>query len=320
MSWIKDNKFVVALGGGTLVGAVLLFFIGSKGANNYDQAKADFDAANSEASTYERLSLYPKQENRDGKRKALTEYRQSVESLQGAFQGFRPKELKNTSPQDFTSRLKAVDEEVRKAFENSGTKVADPFFCGFESYKTTLARGNATGILDYQLEGVRHLMLALAKSGASELKNLHRPPLPEEDGKNYTPQANDSARPLPLEITFAGPEKSLRQFLSLVAKPEDKYMVIRSIRIANSKKAPPRAADAKFDKPTTATPAATESFGGGFVLPGETPAESNAAKPETPAAPAADNSRILAQVLGNEEVQVFIRLDMMQFLPAKKLP
>ena len=28
MSWIKDNKFVVALGSGTLVGAVLLFVVG----------------------------------------------------------------------------------------------------------------------------------------------------------------------------------------------------------------------------------------------------------------------------------------------------
>ncbi len=126
--------------------------------------------------------------------------------------------MKNVSPQDFTNQLKAVNEEVRKAFEDSGTKVPDPFFCGFENYKTSLARGNATGILDYQLAGIKNLMLALAKSGATELKNLYRPLLPEEDGREYKPQDSDVARPLPLEITFAGPEKAVREFLSAIVK------------------------------------------------------------------------------------------------------
>jgi hypothetical protein len=104
------------------------------------------------------------------------------------------------------------------------------------------------------------------------------------------------------------------------------------------KKDPPRSSDAKFDKPAApvSTPA-DEVFGGGFVLPGEEPKTEDkktvpgtapkktvpgTTPPLTPApAPAvADSSRILSQVLGNEEVQVFVRLDLMQFLPAKKLP
>ena len=325
MSWIKDNKFLVALGGGTLVAMILLFVVGSKGATQYDLAKADFESAAQEASAFERLPLYPRRENLDGKTKALDEYRKAVESLQASFARYRPEELKNVSPEVFTNHLKTVNDEVRKAFDDAGTKVPDPFFCGFESYKTILAQGKATGILDYELTGIKGLMLALATSGATEIKNLYRPALPEESGKEFNPQAADVARNLPLEITFTGPEKAVRKFLSSIVKPDGYYVVIRSLRVTNEKKDPPRAADAKFDRPQAARPASTAAdVFGGFVLPGDEPAAGDA-KPKEEAAPApevapSDSSRILSQVLGNEELVVFLRLDLMQFLPAKKLP
>ena len=174
MSWIKDNKFIVALGGGTLAGAILLIFAGSQGSSRYAQAKEKFAAA---------------------------------------------------------------------------------------------------------------------------------------------------ARTFPLEITFVGPEKSAREFLSSITQPENQFVVIRSLRITNEKKDPPRTADAKFDKPAAPAKAgaAADAFAGGFVLPGDD-AAAPAAVPAEEAPKAADTGRILAQVLGNEQVQVFLRLDVLQFLPAKKLP
>lgn len=324
MSWIKENKFIVALGGGTLVGAIALYWVGSSGATRYAEAKTQFEEAATEASGFERLALYPKTENRDGKRKALDEYRKSTETLQSAFAKFRPKEIKNISPQEFTDRLKTADAEVRTAFEEAGTTVPDAFFVGFEGYKTSLARANTTGILDYQLNSIKSILLDLAKARPTEFKNLHRPSLVEENGQAYTPPANAVARPLPLELTFIGPERSAREFLSSIVKLDNQFLVIRAIRISNTKKDPPRASDAKFDKPAAAkATAAADVFGGGFVLPGDDVVPDEAEKPAevaAPVAPPADSSRILAQVLGNEEVQVFVRLDLLQFLPAKKLP
>jgi hypothetical protein len=320
MSWIKDNKFMAALGGGTLLGAVLLLFAGMQGSKRYDEAKEKFDIAAGEAAGFERLPLYPKIANRDGKTKALAEYHQSVEALQTAFEPYRPKEIKSITPQEFTTHLLAANTEVRKAFEDAGVTVPEPFFVGFEGYKTALAPAKTTGMLDYQLESVKKLMLALAKAKPTALKNLHRPALPEEENQNYTPPANAATRALPLEITFTGPEKSLREFLSDIAGLKDQFVVVRSLRVSNDKKDPPRAADAQFDKPAAEKAAADGSpFGGGFVLPGdEAPAADAPAAAPAPKAP--DSSRILAQVLGNEQVQVFLRLDLLQFLPAKKLP
>jgi hypothetical protein len=317
MSWIKENKFLAALGGGTLAGVILLYVVGSQGAGRYDTAKAEFDAAVSEAAGYEQGALYPTLPNRDAKRKAIEDYRKSVDSLQGAFQKFRPAEIKNVSPQEFTNRLLAANTDIRAAFQEAGVTVPEPFFVGFEKYKNILASGNSTGVLDYQLGTIKDLMLLLAKAKPAELKNFHRQEQPEESSQTYA--AGESvAREFPLEITFVGPEKSVRDFLTAITKAENQYVVIRSLRISNMKKDPPRATDAQFEKPA-AKAGDAGPFGGGFVLPGDEPAA--AEKPADAAAPkVANSSRILSQVLGNEQLQVFIRLDVLQFLPAKKLP
>lgn len=321
MSWIKDNKFMVGLGGGTLLASVLLVFLGIKGSGRYDEASARFQAAADEASAFEKLALYPKQANRDGKTKALADYRQSLESLQTAFEPYRPKEIKNITPQEFTNHLLAANAETRKAFEDAGTVVPEPFFVGFEGYKANLAPGKITGILDYQLTSIKNLMLALAAAKPATLKNLYRPALPEEENQNFTPAANAAARAFPLEITFTGPEKSVREFLTSIVGFKDQFVVVRTLRVTSEKKDPPRAADAKFDKPAAEKAAGDSSpFGGGFVLPGDEPAKDAPAEAAAPAAKAVDSSRILAQVLGNEQLQVFIRLDVLQFLPSKKLP
>ena len=320
MSWIKDNKFMVALGGGTLAGAAALVFWGMQGSSRYQAAKDEFDAAAAEAAGFESLALYPKLENQASKRKALDEYRKSLGTLQSSFEAFRTKELKNATPQDFANSLLAANTEVREAFGASGAIVPEAFFAGFEKYKTSLAPAKITGVLDYQLTSIKNVLLALAAAKPTELKNLYRPSLPEEDGQAYTPGASDAARSFPLEVTFVGPEKSAREFLSAISKPENQYVVVRNLRIINEKADPPKTADAKFDAPAKKEVAPVDAFSGGFVLPGDDASSGAAAGTSKPEPKPIDTSRILSQVLGSEKVQVFVRLDVLQFLPVKKLP
>ena len=316
MSWIKDNKFVVVLGGGTLVGVALLYLLGARGVTNYQVAKEEFDLAAQEATASEKSELYPTVPNLNGKSKAIDEYRKSVEEIESAFEAFRSKEFKSITPQEFTNKLLAANTDIRKAFEDSGTKVPDAFFVGFEGYTKTMAPASTTGVLDYQLDSIKNILLALAKARPGELKNLHRPLLAEEELQTYTSPENAAARPFPLEITFVGSERAARDFISSITKPVSPYAVIRCLRITNEKKDPPRAADAQFEKPAPAKPVeAGNPFGGAFVLPGEEPPVAGAPAPKI-----ADSSRILSQVLGNEQIRVFLRLDILAFLPAKKLP
>jgi len=333
MTWIKDNKFPVALGGVTVLGVIGLAVAGMKGSSRYEEAKEEFNFAADQALSYERAPLYPRSENRDGKSKAIEDYKQATQELQAAFEPFRPEELANISPQAFTDQLKVVNDELMAAFNDAGIKVPEEFFSGFERYRTSLANSEATGIMKFQLDAIRFMMLALAESGATELRNLHRQELPEEAGRKWQPDEKQVqvARELPIEISFVAPEKSVRQFVSTIANPDPYFIIIRTLRIANTKKEPPMASDAKFETASApgaaAAPAApfANLFGDAFALPAEDEAadEDGDAAPSVPAPPprpSADSSRILAQVLGNEEVQVFIRLDLMQFLPAKQLP
>jgi hypothetical protein len=323
MSWIKENKFIASVAGITSVGVIVLLFVGSLGSKRYDAAQEKFEGAYAEAAGFEKKPLYPKVENQTSKVKALGEYRQAFDSLQTSFEPFRPTEIKNTKPQEFADQLIATNNEIRKAFGESATIVPEEFFVGFEKYNTSLAAANSTGILQYQLGAIKKVMLAMASAKVGELKNFYRSPIPEESGQVYTPTDSTVARSFPMEVTFSGTEQSVREFISSITKVDSQYFVIRVLRCGSSKKAPPLASDAQFEKAKEdklATP--PDAFPGGYTLPDETPAGSTEPKsPQDLTAPKpVDSSRILAQVLGTEPVQVFIRLDLLEFLPAKKLP
>lgn len=340
MNWIKQNPFLGALGGATLAGAILLIVVGSRGASRYQEALDSYRETSEEVSRYERSPLYPEASLRDSKRKFIADYAEEVAALQESFEPYRAAELEAISPQQFTDRIVAAIAEVRASFTAANADLPDGFFLGFEDYRAgSLARESATPILNYQLGAIRELMLSLGASGPSELRNLHRPRLPEEAGQNWQRNDGQIARELPLEVTFKGSEESARNFLTALAASDDHFYVIRTLRISNERQTPPLVADAKFEAAKAdAPPAADANPFGGFVFPdafgdeGEEDAdEAPAQEEEEPAvAPVAtpagrtiadgDTSRILGQVLGSEEIHVFLRLDILQFLAPLELP
>jgi hypothetical protein len=327
MNWIKENKFVATLAGITLVLAIILFVIGGRGGARYNQAQERYQAAADEVGRFERLPLYPKDENRDGKRKALTDYRASVEELQASFDPYRVEAQPSISPQEFTNRLIEAEKEVRAAFQTAGATLPDAFYLGFEQYTTGLARENATGVLNFQLGVVRDLMISLAESSPSALINLHRPRLPEEDGNAFSAPDGAAARELPLEITFKGREQALRAFLTTLVAPKDRYLVVRSLRVLNERREPPRTADVQLAAPEDAPAAEAADPFGGFFIPGDDEPAAAAegddavvdAGPEAAPAIVGDSGQILSQIVGNEEVIAFLRIDILQFLPAQEL-
>jgi hypothetical protein len=71
----------------------------------------------------------------------------------------------------------------------------------------------------------------------------------------------------------------------------------------------------KFEEALSQPAVSGDAFGGTFVLPGESGAAG--AQPDKPAP---DSSRKLIQVAGGEQINLFLRIDVLQFLPAKELP
>lgn len=331
MNFLKSNPFVSALIGITLVICGGLYYLAGNWSAKYDASKSAFDESAAAVAKAERIPLYPTNPNRDGKRKALGEYRDSIAELGGLFDKFRPKSVDNVKPQAFTDQIKTASTEVSDAFAKAETILPAGFFLGFETYQTQLAKEDATGVLSYHLDGIKNAMLGLAAARPSEVIRIHRPQLAEESGAKFERQPNDVARNFPLEITFKGSESSARKFISSLGATDPYYYVVRCVKIINEKDIPPRVSDAKFEtEAPAAAPAADNPFGAFFPAEDEeppAPAEGDVdpvapvpVPEEKPEPEKPDSNRILAQVLGSEEVIVFVRFDTLMFLPAGELP
>ena len=340
ISWTPKNTFSLALSGITLLGAVGLFYYGKTGRDRYQAAKSGFDQAVADAAAMERIVPYPTVENRNAKSKAVDDFRKDVAALQEAYSSYRPGKLEMVSPEQFIDRLKMVREETRAELERNAVVFPEVYFVGFKDYTSKYPNKSATGVMGYQLEAIRELMLDFAKSGATELRNVHRPALDEESGVVFQAPADMVARPLPLEITFKGPERAVRKFVTSLAQSTNRYWVIRSMRVMNMKKDPPKTSDAKFNAPAARNqkqpafddflrfaedePAAGAEGGAAEPAPQPDPAAPDAAPAPAEDPVAGDGSpegkRNLALILGNEELVVHLRLDLMMFLEPTPLP
>jgi hypothetical protein len=352
MNWIKQNPFLSILLGSTLVLCGLLAFIATKGGSKYKEAKKDFDSDYREVAKFEKLDLYPTSDNSQAKKKALDDYSQSLDELSELYAKYQIDTSKKITIEQFAENFKKAKEEVVKVFSAAESKLPADFFMGFEVYNGKLAKTGSTALLDYELNAIKHVLLGMAAARPSELIHIYRETIPEENDVKYVPAENEVARSLSCEIVFKGSEASVRDFINKLGEKDSYYCVIRSIRINNERDTPPRISDAKFEKPPEAANAANP-FGAFFQeapapAPAPGPAPVVAPQPEggapvvapqpeggapevvappapveaapiAPVAPPAgksvDTSSILYQVLGDEELEVFIRFDILLFLP-----
>jgi hypothetical protein len=313
----QEKKFIVILAAASLLGAGGLYVVASNGADRYTAAKEQFDAQTMDINQMQNLPLFPTPQNKEEKAKAIAAFKADAEALSAKLSAKRPKSLDNSNPQAFTNLLVKTTQEAKKKYAAEGLNIdgddADlpkGFYLGFENYVSTPAQGTATGILSYQLGAISEVHSLLAAAKPTKLLNFYREPLLEEKGESYTPSAAVPYRTLPFEISFLAPESTLRDLINGLQQSPQYFFVVRSMRITNEKQSAPKASDVNFDanQDASSTDSEPAAATGTFVLPDE--AEAAPAAPE-PAA--TDSSRILKQVLGSEQVQVFLRIDLVLF-------
>jgi len=330
MSWILQNKFLAALMAITISMSGAFLFFGSKASARYQQHKEDFDRASAQVASYERLALYPNQENLDAKKKALSDYESSIKELKGFFAAFVHEQDEGITPQEFGNRLIEANGRIKNRLQRANIALPDSFYSGFEAYTGQLAQSGATKVLNHQLAIIDALMADLAEARPVELVNFRREPKPEETGRAYEVGADDVVRPHSFELTFTGTEASARRFITSLVDTGKRFAVIRLIRITNESTVAPRPSANLFTAPVVpGRGGAANPFAGAFfdafgdnAEPGEPgdedePGDAAPIAPALPqpAAPASAGARRLGQVAGNEMIRVFIRFDVMEVLP-----
>jgi hypothetical protein len=340
----KEKRFISILAGISLVCIGGLYFFASKGSSRFDAAKEDFDSVDAKIEAMEGLPVYPTEKNLAQKESELKSYSANAAELAKKLQALRPASLENADPQAFTDLLVKTADASIKAYQTAGLSsegdnpsLPKGFYLGFEAYTSTAAQKDSTGIMAYQLGAISELHALLAAAKPSALLNFRREELPEEKNEAYKPTLGVPYRVMPIEVAFAGPESALRGFINGIQSSKQHYFVIRSMRVRNDKQEGPKASDAQFEAPPKAG-ADADAPGGGifdsgtaFVLPGESApaaaaeaaaAPAAAAEPEKTEDAPADSSRILQQVLGQEDINAFFRIDIVLFdgAPATAAP
>jgi len=326
----QENRFPIILGAttATLVGALAYWGISSSG--KYDTAKENYDSAVGEIKKLTRGPAYPDSANVSAKEKAVGDYKTSVEEMQKTFDKYRETKLPNVGVDVCSIALCEARAKLDAKFEASGTEMPADAHLGLGVYTRETVNAKNTGILLYQLNAFETLFGYLADAKIKKVLNIHRPQLPEEKGKKVDLKGK-SYRTHPIELTFSGRESSLRDFLSAIDDSDKFAYVVRTLRIKNERETAPSAKDARFEVPKPAAEAASPFGVGGFQFPDELESAPDAAdgevvdvvvEEEAPAADVgpSDSGQILKQVLGDELIQVFVRIDVIQFLDPKPLP
>ncbi len=326
MSWIKENPFLASVAAVTVVATAGLGYFISSQSSRYNAAYENFSVSSSSISKYNKMKLFPSSSNQTKKKKAIEAYEAGIQEVESTVKTFMPETLTDVPSDQFTGLLSQSSNDVREKLESAGVEVPERFLLGFKNYASDTPDQSATGELTAQLKSMKWLVEQLGEAKITKLVNLRREKIDAEKSKSKEKQTSRRSRrgkpvqeeesfvtPQEVQLTFTGSEESLRAFLTSISESKEHMFGIRRIRMQNEKLTAPTQKDANFPEEIESE----DDFGdddGGFVI------EEEGEEAVDEVEPAAESGkRILAQVIGSEEVHVFLQLELMSFSPASEI-
>jgi hypothetical protein len=333
MSWFKENKFLAGLLVVTILLAAIIIFLGMKAGTNLEEVQQQVAAK--EAALKKDLSLnpYPTDQNAKDKEASLKVVLAKATEAREMLLAFRPEKMENISVKDFAIKLTDTVSRVTDLFPGEKA-IPSGFYLGFKKYRNSQPKAEATGLLNYQLDGMEYLLTQASEAGVKQIENLVRESLPEEDGsgrrgtKNAKRQSSGSGRTkrgapgavrqpvieepdivvdrMPVEFTFKAPEPVLREFLKRIGNSDEYFFETRIARVLNPASIPSAGKAASSEKKSD------DGGGGAFgaiEIEGEETAE------EEPV----ESVKVLDKVSGGEELTVYLRADLLFFLNEEEL-
>ncbi len=293
---MKLTPFQISLGVTTLIiaGGVLGFGIVNQ--MSYSKNKAKFQADSSALLKMESMKGYPNQENIDILQAELKDYDTDLKKAAEYLKPFEIASFSNSSTSAFASELKAASQNVAKQFEENGIGLPEDWYLGFEKYSSVPAPKNATGALSYQLGAIKFLHEQLVAVNASELLNLRRSAIAQEgeqEKSNARKPKGIEVTKMPLEISFVASEAGARQFLNELVAVNNYLFTVNTLKLkTKSVEYADKASAEKSDSPS-------DSEVVSFIFDEE----------EMEVDQSSQNEKLFEQVLGQEQVEVFLSLN-----------
>ncbi len=316
MSWIQENKFTAGVLGAAVVVSGVLFYLGYSARSEAEQIREASNTAVAKTNALKRNQPFPSAENQQLVITKVANFTQEALGFQASLLAFRPEELPNLSESAFGTKVSEHRELLSRYYREKGVALREGgkgVAFGLEDYAGgKLPRGEATRVLNYERKALEWMFKKLADAGPDSLDNVYRTQVLEEKAaaptkgrsRKKSRKSNRSAkvesvyRAMPIEVTFTGTEKALKEFLKELSNAEEYFFITRSVKIRNLEVESPDLNEGEFK----AAPAAINGFGGeGFEVLQET------GKP------------ILKQVTGTEKIKVHLKLDLALFKEANEV-
>jgi hypothetical protein len=338
MDWIQENKFVSGLLGVTIVFAGAIFYHGYSEGDDFAANMSEYGKLKSRYNVLVMAKPYPNQANLTAREENVANYESVIEEVSAAFFEYKSEQLPKLTPGEFTDARIKMQTELRKAFNKVGASLPEKCGFGFEKYAAVQAAPYATKKLNFQLGAIEWLLEKLAENEPKALLNIRRELIAVEKGPPVLPSKKKNARgrvkkptleeqqileAMPVEITFTAKESSMRHFLQAMANSKEYLYAIRALRIRNENQNAPGPKDADFKAKQENlgdagfAPIENNDVFGGFDVPAEVAGENgldfeaNDNAFEAQPDPDLDDEHILKQVMGEENLIVHIKFDIL---------
>lgn len=302
----KYTPFQIAMLSVAVVAGGGLLALGVVQKGDFDNNQQEYESKVKELKKMESRSGYPNKETVASVKESLVSYKGNIEGVRSTFLKSTMDDFQEVSSSRFAELLGKANTDVRSLYSENKIALPENWHLGFEKYSTVPAPKEATGVLSYQLSGMRWLHEELAKHQPKELLNLYRKPVALESGSGDVEvnKATSVYVALPLELTFVATEANVRSFLNALISSDDYLFTIDTIQL--------KSLVMKNESQAQATAESEEDKSSGFSKLFEG-SEGEAASPLS-------DDKLFDQVLGQELVTVLVDLNL-NYLPAQmKLP
>lgn len=347
MSWIQENKFAAGIAGATLVGSVALLTLTSSKSGEYEENAMRLKNALQEEADLQGATPYPNADNLEAKKVDVADYAASAEKLQKLFDVYRPSaaDLTDVSSMEFSKVVAEYESRLNAKFAEADVTAPEGKKYGFDAYANKLPKDAATGELIYQMKAFEWMLSTLADNSPEALLNVVRPQLDVEKGvtkaapsKSKKKKAKKSRRSkkgkskksksapkgepiydsMPVELAFRCSEAELKTFLEQLSNSDKYFFSVRALRVQNERQNAPNDDDVSFGNKAAGVDTGVDDFGG-FIVEEDPADEQPADSPvEASVASDSDDTLALAQILGAEKLNVFLKLDLLVFKPSEE--